>query len=607
MSKKDFAGRPVVIPNDMPLRTFDLLPRFVEKFGYKDCLFGGKENGQWVKYAPKTFCEMTDAISMGMLQCGIGKGDRVALVANNCPQWNMIDFAIQQLGAITIPIYSTISRNDYQYILNHSEAKAIFVEGSSLFRKIKDIIEAQASIENVWCLNPVEGQKTLADLMQSGHENEQLKSQLADCEKNVDKFDVATIIYTSGTTGSPKGVMLTHNNLMSNVQYYGPHYPVDETHTAISFLPLSHIYERSVQYTHVYLGCTIYYVENIGTIMRDMGEIKPQHFSSVPRVIEKAFIAIIAKGKKMKGFKKTVFDWAFRLADRYDETKRNNGWFYLLKLSLADKLVFKEVRKAFGGNLQFIISGGASIQPRLVRVFAAMGIDLCEGYGLTETSPVLATNSLVAGKLKGGTVGMPCSNLDVKTDPETGEILVKGPSVMIGYYKNEEQTRIAIDEKGYFHTGDKGEFDEDGMLKITGRIKEIFKDSMGKYISPALIENKFAESNWFNGMMVVGENQKYAAALIVPNFEQVKQWCKENNIAYTTDAEMVKNNAVLSRFRDEVEFYNKFFGNYEQIKHFRLMDHEWTMEAGEITPSLKIRRAVIAEHYKDMIDSLFRG
>lgn len=591
----------------MPPRTFDLLPRYLERYSHKDNLFAGKENGEWVKYDGKTFCEMTNAISMGLLQCGVTKGDRVALVVNNCPQWNMIDFAIQQLGAITIPIYSTISHADYEYILDHSEAKAIFVEGPNLYRKIKDIVEKQPSLQYVYCLHPVEGLKTLDELIQSARENIQLNEQLIAHEKAVDTDDVATIIYTSGTTGSPKGVMLTHRNLMSNIQYYLPMYPVDETHTDVSYLPLSHIYERSVQYGHVYFGTSTYYVENIGTIMRDIADVKPDHFSSVPRVIEKAYAAIMAKGKKLKGVKKMVFNWAFRLADRYDETNRNNSKLYLAKLSVADKLVFEEVRQAFGGRLRFIISGGASIQPRLVRTFAAMGIDVVEGYGLTETSPVLASNSLVTGRVKAGTVGTPCLNLDVRIEPETGEILVKGSSVMIGYYKNEEQTREAIDENGYFHTGDKGEFDEDGMLKITGRIKEIFKDSMGKYISPALIENKFAESNWFNGMVVFGENQKFAAALIVPNFEQVKQWCKENKIEYTTDAEMVNNKDVVARFRKEVEHYNKYFGDFEQVKRFKLMDHEWTIEAGEVTPSLKIRRSVIAARYKEMVDGLFEN
>ena len=311
------------------------------------------------------------------------------------------------------------------------------------------------------------------------------------------------------------------------------------------------------------------------------------------------------KGTKLKGFKKKVFYWAFDLAGRYDETGRDNSLFFHLKKAFADRLVYKEIREAFGGRIKFIISGGASIQPHLVRVFSAIGMPVVEGYGLTETSPVVCTNSLVAGVLKAGTIGLPCGDLDVKTVPETGEIIVKGASVMKGYYKDEEQTRIAIDENGYYHTGDKGEFDEDGLVHITGRIKEIFKDSMGKYISPAQIEDRFGLSSWISNMMVVGENQKFAAALIVPNFEHMRLWCKENDIACDSKEELLANKALLKRFREEVEEYNKYFGEYEQIKRYRLLDHEWTIEGGELTPSLKIRRAVLMTRYKDTIEELF--
>ena len=370
-------------------------------------------------------------------------------------------------------------------------------------------------------------------------------------------------------------------------------------------MPLSHIYERSVLYTHLYLGNATYYVENFGTIMRDIADVKPEHFTTVPRVIEKVYNGIVRKGDKLKGVKKRIFMWAFKLAERYDETEKKPQRAYRFKLYIANRLVFNEVRKAFGGRLEFIISGGASLQPRLVRLFAAMDIPIIEGYGLTETSPVIATNSLALGIIKAGTVGVPCSSVQFKIDPESGEILVKGSPVMKGYYKDEEQTKIAIDEEGYFHTGDIGEFDEDGLLKITGRMKEIFKDSMGKYISPALIENRFMESPFINSIMVVGENQKFAAALIVPNFEHLKTWCEENHIPFTTNAEVIQVKAVNDRFRKEVESYNKFFGDYEKIKRFELLDREWTIEAGEMTPSLKIRRKAIAEHYQELIDGMF--
>jgi len=360
-----------------------------------------------------------------------------------------------------------------------------------------------------------------------------------------------------------------------------------------------------VLYTHLYLGNSTYYVENFGTIMRDIADIKPEHFTTVPRVIEKVYNGFLRKGEKLKGSKRRIFLWAFKLAERYDETERRINRAYRFKLYWANRLVFKDVRKAFGGRLEFIISGGASLQPRLVRLFAAMDIPIIEGYGLTETSPVIATNSIALGIIKAGTVGVPCKSVEFKIDPESGEILVRGSAVMKGYYKNEEATRDAIDSEGYFHTGDIGEFDEDGLLKITGRMKEIFKDSMGKYISPALIENRFTESPFVSMMMVVGENQKFAAALIVPNFEHLKTWCEENHIEYTTNAEMIKKKAIIDRYRKEVDKYNKFFGDYEQVKRFELVDREWTIEEGEITPSLKIRRKIIAEHFQDLIDGMF--
>ena len=484
--------------------------------------------------------------------------------------------------------------------MNHAEPKVVFVEGSLIHGKVKGLIEKMAVRPKEFSFNPVEGLMTLRGLMVSVKVDKKSLAALQEHKDEVDEEDVATIIYTSGTLGTPKGVMLTHRNLMSCVAHYGPHYPVPSSHKVVSFLPLSHIYERSVLYTHLYLGNSTYYVENFGTIMRDIADVKPEHFTTVPRVIEKVYNGIQRKGDKMTGMKKRIFHWAFQLAERYDETEKKPHRAYRFKLYWANRLVFKDVRKAFGGRLEFIISGGASLQPRLVRLFAAMDIPIIEGYGLTETSPVIATNSLALNVIKAGTVGVPCGSVTFKIDPETGEILVKGSPVMKGYYKDEEQTRIAIDEEGYFHTGDIGEFDADGLLKITGRMKEIFKDSMGK-----LIEGKFTESPFISSMMVVGENQKFAAALIVPNFDHLKNWCEENHIAFTTNAEVIQNKAVIDCYRKEVDSYNKFFGDYEKVKRFELLDHEWTIEDGELTPSLKIRRKAIAERYQDLIDGMY--
>ena len=510
---------------DIPPRTFDLLPRFVEKYGKKKVMFACKVDGEWKKYISRDFVKMTDTISQGLIGLGVGKGDRVAVVSNNCPQWNMVDFAVQQIGAILVPIYPTVRQSDFVHILNHADPKIVFVEGSLLHGKIKGVLDAMPVRPKEFAFNPVEGMMTLRGLMVSVKVDKKSLARLQAAKDAVTPDDVATIIYTSGTLGTPKGVMLTHYNLMSCVAHYGPHYPVPSSHKVVSFLPLSHIYERSVLFTHLYLGNSTYYVENFGTIMRDIADIKPEHFTTVPRVIEKVYNGIVRKGDKLKGVKKRIFYWAFQLAERYDETEKKINHAYRFKLHIANRLVFKDVRKAFGGRLEFIISGGASLQPRLVRLFAAMNIPIVEGYGLTETSPVIATNSLALGVIKAGTVGVPCSSVQFKIDPESGEILVNGSPVMKGYYKDEEQTRIAIDDEGYFHTGDIGEFDEDGLLKITGRMKEIFKDSMGKYISPALIENRFTESQLFISIMVVREKQQFASAVIVPDFKHQKVWC----------------------------------------------------------------------------------
>ena len=605
MDKKANKGTIIQAYPDIPPRTFDLLPRYVERYGKKKVMFACKVDGAWKKYISRDFVKMTDVISQGLIGLGVGKGDRVVVVSNNCPQWNMVDFAVQQIGAILVPIYPTARQSDYEHILNHAEPKVVFEEGALIHKKVKPVLDQMSVRPKEFAFNPVEGMMTLRGLMVSVKIDKKSQAALQSRKESVSIHDVATIIYTSGTLGTPKGVMLTHYNLMRCVANYGPHYPVPSSHKVVSFLPLSHIYERSVLYTHLYLGNSTYYVENFGTIMRDLADVKPEHFTTVPRVIEKVYNGFIRKGDKLKGMKKRVFMWAFKLAERYDETGIKKNRAYRFKLYWANRLVFRDVRKAFGGRLEFIISGGASLQPRLVRLFAAMDIPIIEGYGLTETSPVIATNSLALGIIKAGTVGVPCKSVEFKIDPESGEILVKGSAVMKGYYKDEEQTKIAIDEEGYFHTGDIGEFDEDGLLKITGRMKEIFKDSMGKYISPALIENRFMESKFINSIMVVGENQKFAAALIVPNFEHLKTWCEENHIPYTTNAEMIKVKAVNDRFRKEVDSYNKFFGDYEKIKRFELLDREWTIEDGEMTPSLKIRRKAIAEHFQDLIDGMF--
>lgn len=602
--RKDFQGRKPKILTDVPPRLFDLIPLYINRYSERhDCLFAGKVNGKWVKYDGKTFKEITDNISFGLLKLGVRHGDRIALIAANCPEWNMIDIAAQQIGAICIPIYPTISQSDYEYIFRHSEAKIAFVYSQLIYNKITSIRGDASSVETIFSIKPTEGVRPLNELIELGKANQD-PAALEAIKSSIKTDDVATIIYTSGTIGLPKGVMLSHANILSMVKQLCPTYTVDETHDVICYLPLSHIYERAINYCHIYLGTETYYVENVGNVLQIIQEIKPKSFSSVPRLIEKIYSGIMRQGLSLKGSERAVFKWAMHIAENFDETKRDNSLLYKKEIQLADRLVYNNIRKMLGGRLEFIITGGAAIQPRLVKIFSAMGIPLIEGYGLSETSPVIATNSIVTGKIKAGTVGEPLPNQTVKI-ADNGEILVKGDNVFLGYYKDEESTRKAFDEDGFFHTGDIGEFDEDGMLKVTGRIKEIFKTSMGKYVSPTLLESKVCESPFISQIMVVGENQKFAGALVVPNFDYLKNWCKENGIVFKSNNDLIYNQRVINCYRKEIEKYNKDFGDFEQIKKIELLDHEWTIEDGEITPNLKIKRKVLIEKYAKEIGKIF--
>lgn len=585
-------------------RIFDLLPYHENKFKFKDAVLAGKEEGQWVKYDIKKVREIVDDISYALLHLGIKKADKIATISNNCPEWNFIDMAILQTGAIHVPIYPTISESDYKHILNHSDVKFVFVGGKELFRKIEHILPEIANMPEVYSFKTTEGLKHLSELISLGATKR--KPELLETAKAAVKADeVATLIYTSGTTGEPKGVMLSHNNILSNVDAVHSFFPVDENCRALSYLPLCHVYERTNIYTYLYLGLSIYYAENMGTIAENIREISPQILTTVPRLLEKVYDKIIAKGRKLKGIKKQIFFWAVNLGHSYKEEGKN-CWPHKMQLALANKLVFNKWREALGGEMRVIVSGGAAIQPRLVKVFTAAQIPVLEGYGLTETSPVIAVNTLEKGGMKFGTVGKIVKNVSVKI-AEEGEILVKGPNVMQGYYKNPEVTAEALTADGWFHTGDVGHIEESGHLRITGRIKEIFKTSMGKYISPALIENRFKESPFIDGVMVIGENQKFAAALIVPNFEHLRSYCKIKNIKYASDAEIISQKEIIQRFKKEIDHFNSFFGDTEKIKKFELTDHEWTVASGELTANLKLKRSFISQKYRAQIDKIYNN
>jgi long-chain acyl-CoA synthetase len=583
-------------------RIFDLIPRYKETFKAKDDALAGKENGNWVKFSIDQYIEAANHISYAFLKLGIKKGDKVATITANRPEWNFLDTGILQIGAIHVPIYPTISDADYKYILNHAEVKYVFISGKDLLTRINHILPEIKSLKGIYTFKKIDEVEHLDDLIELG-KNNPAEKELAEIKAGISAHDTATLIYTSGTTGNPKGVMLSHNNIISNVLALYKFFPVDENCRSLSYLPVSHVYERTNLYIYQYLGVSIYYAENMGTISDNLKEIKPEILTTVPRLLEKVYDKIIAKGRKLKGFKKSLFFWAVDLGLDYE--LNGKGPLYKIKLAIANKLIFSKWREGLGGNMRVIVSGGAALQPRLAKVYTAGKIEILEGYGLTETSPVIAVNTLEKGGRIFGTVGKPIKGVEVRIAKDE-EILVKGPNIMLGYFKDAEMTKEVIDKDGWFHTGDLGRILPEGHLKITGRKKAIFKTAMGKYISPEHIENKFVESPFIDTLFVVGENQKFAAALIVPDFEHIRSWCHVRGFDCKNKSELLENPEFKKRFQEEINEFNKEFGSYEQIKKYKIMDREWTIETRELTANLKLRRKFIFEKYKDDIEGLFK-
>jgi long-chain acyl-CoA synthetase len=584
-------------------RIFDLLPRYKQVFKSKEDALSGKEDGKWVKYSIDQYIGAANNISYAFLKLGIKKGDKIATITSNRPEWNFLDMGILQTGAIHVPIYPTISESDYKYILKHAEVKFVFVAGKELLGKINHILPEIPSLEGVYTFRKTDGAKYLSEMIEMGKSNSD-PEKLTEISAGIKPSDIATLIYTSGTTGNPKGVMLSHTNIISNMLALYHIFPVDETSRCISYLPVSHVYERTNIYIYHYLGVSIYYAENMGTIADNIKEIKPHILTTVPRLLEKVYDKIIAKGKKLSILQKSVFFWAVNLGLHYD-IKGKSG-FYKQQLLIANKLVFSKWREGLGGNMRVIVSGGAALQPRLSRIFTAAGIPILEGYGLTETSPVIAVNTFEPGGRKFGTVGKPIKGVEVKIADDE-EILCKGPNVMSGYFKEHELTKQAIDPDGWFHTGDLGRLEPEGHLKITGRKKALFKTAMGKYISPEHIENLLVESSFIDAALVVGENQKFAAALIAPDFNQLRSFCTEKNIEYSGDKEIVRHPEIMKRFRKEVQEANKKLGSFEQVRNFGIMESEWSIQSGELTANLKLRRNFICNKYRETIDKLFLG
>ncbi|MBL0343441.1 MAG: long-chain fatty acid--CoA ligase [Bacteroidetes bacterium] len=581
-------------------RLFDLIPHQLSKHPL-NIAFAGKENGKWITYSSHDFKKYSDLISYGLMAKGVGKDDKIAIISNNRPEWNFTDLGILQTGAVDVPIYPTISEHDLRFILEDAEVKFIFVSTEELYNKVKSFSSGLRGLQGIYTYNRVEGAPHWSELIETGEKNKDEK-KLEAVKATIQANDLATLLYTSGTTGNPKGVMLSHHNLVSNFIAVEHLPPVKQGDKILSFLPLNHIYERMLTYLYMYLCTSIYYAESMETIGDNIREVKPTAFSAVPRLIEKVYDRIVAKGTELTGIKRALFFWALDLGLKFDPGK-DGGLIYNLQLNLANKLIFPKWREALGGNLKAIVSGGAALQPRLARVFWAAQIPILEGYGCIETSPVICVNTLEPNGMGVGTVGPVIKDVQVKI-AQDGEILCKGPNVMLGYYKRPDLTDESIDKDGWYHTGDIGEM-VGNKLKITDRKKRNFKTSQGKYIAPQNIENKLKESRFIEQAMVIGENQKFAAALIVPSFAFIREWADRKGIPCKTNEEIASNQAVKNRIMEEVEEINKGLGSYETIKKIELLSREFSIERGEMTPKLSLKRKLIIEANSAVIDALF--
>ncbi len=584
-------------------RLFDFPYYQAEKYNLDDALVT-KYNGRWISTSSKEYIEKANKISRGLLKLGISSNDKVAIIStNNRTEWNIMDIGIMQLGAQDVPIYPTISEEDYAYVLNHSESKICFVSDKEVYDKVMAIKNEVPSLKEVYTFNKIEGAKSWEEVLKLG-EDQSNQNQVEELMSKVTENDLATLIYTSGTTGKPKGVMLSHKNIVSNALNSSTRLPLEPGQAkALSFLPVCHIYERMLQYLYQYNGVSIYFAESIETISDNLKEVKPEVMSAVPRLLEKVYDKIIAKGADLTGIKKALFFWAVDVGLDY-QPYQQNGWWYEKKLGLAKKLIFSKWQEALGGNLKVIASGSAALQPRLAKVFNAAGMGVMEGYGLTETSPVISVNDMRDSGFKIGTVGKALPETDVKIAKD-GEILVKGPQVMMGYYKDEEKTNEVL-KNGYFHTGDIGEIDDEGFLKITDRKKEMFKTSGGKYVAPQLIENTMKQSRFIEQIMVIGEGEKMPAALIQPNFEFIEEWSERKNYNLgNNNQEIVRNPKLIDRIQEEIDTLNARFGKWEKIKRFELTADVWSVEDEHLTPTMKLKRRVIKAKYMDLYEKIY--
>ncbi len=583
-------------------RIFDFPYYQLEKGNVQDALVT-KKNGEWIKTSTQEYIDKANTISRALLRLGVKPNDKIAVISSsNRTEWNIMDIGILQIGAQNVPIYPTITADDYAYVLNHSESKYCFVSDAALYKKAKEAATKVLSLKEIYCFEEIEEGKNWEEILELG-KNTNNQEEVEALKKEVKPNDLATLIYTSGTTGFPKGVMITHNNIVSNVLACKSRLPLVRGEKVLSFLPICHVFERMIIYLYQYTGTSIYYAEAIDKIGQNLNEVQPSFMTVVPRLLEKIYDGIIAKGNKLTGIKKLLFFWAVKIGNSY-EPYGQNGWWYEKKLALARKLILSKWKAALGGNIHTMVSGSAALQPRLARAFSAAEMYLMEGYGLTETSPVVSVGQYAGDNYKIGTVGKPIDLVEVKI-AEDGEILIKGPNVMQGYYKDPEKTAEVM-TGDYFHTGDKGEIDHDGFLKITGRKKEIFKTSGGKYVSPALLENQLKQSLFIEQVMVVGEGEKMPAAIVQPNFEVVNNWAKENELSFDSNDKLISNRQVIERIQEEVTFCNTKFAKWEQVKRFELTPDVWTVDNDLLTPTFKPKRTQIQKKYQHLYDKIYR-
>jgi len=589
------------------LKIFELDRRYAELYD-KDDMLAGKQNGKWRKYSCSEYIQTSDSIAYGLINLGLTKNDKICIISNNRPEWSLTDMGINKIGAINTPLYANSTRADYKYIINDSEAKILFIENEEIYKKVKGLDDEIESLEHIYSFENITNVKSWNEIIELGLIHPK-KIEVEEIQNSISENDLFTLIYTSGTTGNPKGVMLTHSNILSQLYAIENLLDLGINDRGISFLPLSHIFERMLEYYYLFKGVSIYYgsIENIG---EDLKEIQPTVMPTVPRLLEKVYDKILTKGKSLTGFKKNMFFWALNLGLKH-EYNGKNGFWYEFQLKIANVLVFKKWRDAVGGNVRMIISGSAALQERLARVFTAAKMPVSEGYGLTETSPVISVNLAHSKKPCYGTVGEIIKGVKVKINHEDGmregegEILVKGPNVMRGYYKKPEETKKVIDKDNWFHTGDIGKLIEGKYLKITDRKKEIFKTSGGKYIAPQVMENKFKQSMFIEQIMVIGENEKHPAAFIVPDFEILKKWCKNHNISFNDNEDIISKQVVLEKYSKEIEKYNYSFNQYEQIKKFELLPKIWGPDTGELTATLKLKRRNVLEKYKFLYNKIY--